>query len=470
MDRKALKKILENVVSGKDIVSLFLNAGQPPSLIYWALKSFYENPDMGLAQKVVGRFKASPQYLFDRVSDVVERVDRFRETNPYAILNLTYHANAAEIQEHWKQRLKEWHPDKHGDRDASLVMTQRINDAYMTLKTPDARKDYERQYAPFLAIVKDIEAQGRPPRFEKGHGSFLRWRYLIMAVLVVFAGLFVWKMRHRARAYETLAENINNVRSGSAQVKAKSPEEPSAYQRNPEKVQKEDIAHFSEKVLTDAGSHRGPVSGPPQPEAGVKVQDSPSRQEPPPVLVARGKSGFFGMRSGLPVSRGALDFSRDRPSVFVRKGGVHQRYVEGRARLDIQARRIPVQPRKVKLPLSEPKKIVEKYFEYYRRGDYHALLALFDAEAVENGIPVKGSKSSYRTFFRCLKVVRFDFEEKSSRKLGDKFFMDGKYVMEYKKVSGTKRIRDAGQISFVVVKGEKGRHSWLIRDVEYRSK
>ena len=190
-----LKKILENIASGGDIVSLFLKADQPPSMIYWSLKDFLGDPDLFLAQEVAEKHKVNSQYLLDRVSDVIERIDRFRETNPYAVLNLTYQADAASIQDSWKRMLKKWHPDRHGNRNESLTMTQKINDAYMILKSLDTRRAYDKQYAPFLMIVKDIEARERPPRLGRKRIPILKWRYLVLAILIVLAGLFVWKVR-----------------------------------------------------------------------------------------------------------------------------------------------------------------------------------------------------------------------------------------------------------------------------------
>jgi len=190
-----LKKILENVASGEDTVSLFLNMGQSPSVIYWSLKDFLRDPDLLLAREVAEKYKVSSQYLFDRIGDVIERIDRFKETNPYAVLNLTYQADAASIQDSWKRMLKKWHPDRHGDRDEYLTMTQKINDAYMILKSLDTRRAYDKQYAPFLMIVKDIEARRRPSRLGRKRIPFLRWRYLVLAILIVLAGLFVWKVR-----------------------------------------------------------------------------------------------------------------------------------------------------------------------------------------------------------------------------------------------------------------------------------
>ncbi len=72
-----------------------------------------------------------------------------------------------------------------------------IKVAYAGVNRPDLlqRAGAYAPHAPFLMIVKDIEARERPPRLGRKRIPILKWRYLVLAILIVLAGLFVWKVR-----------------------------------------------------------------------------------------------------------------------------------------------------------------------------------------------------------------------------------------------------------------------------------
>ncbi len=154
---------MKDILAGKELVPLFAESNRAPSVVYWGLKDFLEHPDDVLIRKVVAKFKVSPQYLIDRVEQIISQIDQFRETNPYSILDLTYEADLSEIENQWKRIVKKWHPDGKKERGwhDSLVMTQKVNEAYEILKSPHSRLAYNQTYIPLLAIVKDIEDHSR---------------------------------------------------------------------------------------------------------------------------------------------------------------------------------------------------------------------------------------------------------------------------------------------------------------------
>jgi hypothetical protein len=276
MSRKALKRILGDIGSGKDIIPLFLEARQSPSEVFWTLKSFLENPDKTLARKIAARHKVSPQYLYDRISDVVEKIDRFREANPYAVLNLTYHADAAAIQNSWKALLKEWHPDRQGGGEDGLLMAQKINDAYQTLKSPESRKAYDKQFAPFLAIAKDIEDNSThfSPRGERHLALKVS---LIGGILLVVALSYLWSIRSRQGSPPVrLANFAGGKKAGETGQAVRKREEP-----------KKDIP---KKQVTGVNVASSPVSKTPEtsPKAPRPKREAkpatanPPRECPPP--------------------------------------------------------------------------------------------------------------------------------------------------------------------------------------------
>ena len=66
----------------------------------------------------------------------------------YKILNVNSNASQKEIKAAFRKQSKKWHPDKNQDTDTTERM-QDINEAYIILKDPEARKKYDKEYEKF---------------------------------------------------------------------------------------------------------------------------------------------------------------------------------------------------------------------------------------------------------------------------------------------------------------------------------
>ncbi len=496
MSKKRLKRILEDVGAGKDIIPLFLEAGCPPRDVYWSLKYFLENAETPLVRKVAGKRKVSPQYLIDRVSDIVEKIDGFLETNPYAILGLNYHADAAEIQEKWKTLLKEWHPDKQKGGEESLAMTQRINDAYATLRTPESRKAYDRQYAPFLMIAKDIGEHPAAP-FPVSRRRFFPWSLWVVGALAVVAVAVLWSrrptpsspLRRGGTALEDGAKTMPasglnlSVESAVKRLTPSSSVNPSekaprpitcpvetvSVKPKPVKVafatpSREGIRTTAREPLLQAErlprKSVSPTAAPRREIAALEKKAGQARKmrsRHPNIAVSAW--GETGKRSGGGFTRCAFDFSGSASRIFLGRGEGPEDFSQPA----FTSRHVAVA---LKVPLGGPEEVVRRYIDCYLRGDYKELLRLFDTEAVENGVPVRGSAKNYRTFFQCLRVTKFDFRKERAREEPNTCLMQGRYVMEYRKKSGDKTIKNAGRLSFLVVRDKKG-GAWRIKEIAY---
>jgi uncharacterized membrane protein YkvA (DUF1232 family) len=65
--------------------------------------------------------------------------------NYYELLGIDAQANSAEIKQAYRNKLKEWHPDKNLDRLIEAEETTKIlNQAFYTLSDPDRRRQYDR--------------------------------------------------------------------------------------------------------------------------------------------------------------------------------------------------------------------------------------------------------------------------------------------------------------------------------------
>jgi uncharacterized membrane protein YkvA (DUF1232 family) len=65
--------------------------------------------------------------------------------NYYEFLGVDPKADADQIRQAYRDKLKEWHPDKNIDRlEEAEETTKILNQAYYTLKSPDRRRQYDR--------------------------------------------------------------------------------------------------------------------------------------------------------------------------------------------------------------------------------------------------------------------------------------------------------------------------------------
>ena len=65
--------------------------------------------------------------------------------NYYELLGIDPKADADQIKQAYRDKLKEWHPDKNIDRlEEAEETTKILNQAFYTLKDPDRRRQYDR--------------------------------------------------------------------------------------------------------------------------------------------------------------------------------------------------------------------------------------------------------------------------------------------------------------------------------------
>jgi len=86
----------------------------------------------------------------------------------YRVLGLSRSAAAPTVRQHYHLLVRLFHPDRSGDEDElDTRLTTRINDAYNTLRDPDARRRYDEDLAPFGA---DDDGESDPAAFFRASG------------------------------------------------------------------------------------------------------------------------------------------------------------------------------------------------------------------------------------------------------------------------------------------------------------
>lgn len=68
-----------------------------------------------------------------------------KSANYYELLGINPKASFEEIKQAYRNKLKEWHPDKNADKiEAAEEITKILNHAYYILSDPEQRKQYDR--------------------------------------------------------------------------------------------------------------------------------------------------------------------------------------------------------------------------------------------------------------------------------------------------------------------------------------
>lgn len=74
----------------------------------------------------------------------------------YKILEIEINASPEEIRAAFRKQAIRWHPDKNPGNDTTIKM-QVLNEAYLILKDPEARKLYDIEYIKFKKVKNKVE-------------------------------------------------------------------------------------------------------------------------------------------------------------------------------------------------------------------------------------------------------------------------------------------------------------------------
>jgi len=72
----------------------------------------------------------------------------------YSILNVDHKVNSEVIKKAYRSQAIKWHPDKNSGKNTTREMEQ-VNEAYLILGDPDARKRYDKEYTLFIQRIAD---------------------------------------------------------------------------------------------------------------------------------------------------------------------------------------------------------------------------------------------------------------------------------------------------------------------------
>ncbi len=121
----------------------------------------------------------------------------------YELLGIDPKADSAEIKQAYRNKLKEWHPDKNLDRlNEAEETTKSLNQAFYTLSDPDRRRQYDRvlRYTRGKDFGKVLDATAFWKKVEKASPALRQ----ILENLKNLYGLFVDSVKGKYNLHPAL--------------------------------------------------------------------------------------------------------------------------------------------------------------------------------------------------------------------------------------------------------------------------
>ena len=84
----------------------------------------------------------------------------------YEVLEIEFGAAIEEIKIAYKKQAVKWHPDKNPGQD-TLHQMQLINEAYLILKDPEAKRHYDIEYLKFKEYQRKSNSNNQEAKFKE---------------------------------------------------------------------------------------------------------------------------------------------------------------------------------------------------------------------------------------------------------------------------------------------------------------
>ena len=88
----------------------------------------------------------------------------------YELLEIAENADSDEIKASFRKQAIKWHPDRNPQLDTTVKM-QRINEAYLILKDPEAREKFDLEYKRFQGFKGVYKQEGKKSGWQNQHES-----------------------------------------------------------------------------------------------------------------------------------------------------------------------------------------------------------------------------------------------------------------------------------------------------------
>jgi curved DNA-binding protein CbpA len=166
--------LIHEPVKGEDVLTLIPDTDAKPDIILLRLFLLGLIDVQDSAAQIGGKFAGlEPAFAFRILEDMVAG---FESASLYDILSIPPEANQEEVQAAYHQLAKQYHPDRFQSknyseetrRKAEQVFTH-INKAYLTLKDPIFRADYdEKRLAKESKVEAELKARGTAQSDDEG--------------------------------------------------------------------------------------------------------------------------------------------------------------------------------------------------------------------------------------------------------------------------------------------------------------
>ncbi len=482
-EKKLTRDIVEDILAGRDILSLFLREGRDPLKVWKVLENLEKSEKLPFRRTILRKYGADESYLKDRVKNLIRQMRELDEKNIYRRLGVEPGATPEDIKTKWREILKRSHPDIKNESTEEFL---KIKEAYEILTDPQKRANYDKTYGPYLKLAEYLK-KGKLKKTKEGRGketAFLTALLTLIAASVLLTAVLTKKENKKVTLFETTGRDV-------ALLKIK--ETRSVVSKNPYKKQTETGPGAAQKTRNEGlRLNLEPKKKSPEKKAqvsqtmkkGTKTAAKAKQQKPVNPSEHRKNRGTktvlhlhkaeFSKKAHSPK---ALKISKITKSATDRKAESH---AQPSSRIEIKkpentvSRKVQIKvankalaSRKMAYDRDEEKalKLVELFTEFYRKGDVVSFLSLFSENATENGKPIAENIPKYDFIFRNFKIPLYSVKNKKITRTNNGFLVEGDYTMTMLPKNGGSISWFKGKVKWLISKDNSGK--WLIKELDF---
>lgn len=501
VERREFERVILMIIESNDVRELLREFSKDRLFFYSILKDIScgeDSPNYPLLERIAGAKRISPRYIVEASRMLLSYLaPNEPEEDYYKVLGVHPTSSAVEIRRRWLELLKSLHPDKAGE--AGLEATKKLNEAFEVLGNREKKEKYDAVRIPALPVIVRNRAT----------------RVLFNAYSPIFAALVLVVALAFIRQFDILSR----FREGTRLVAGRSPlsqgelsycEELGVTGLTPKEFSLEDILATHEEsgscfeqggVVARAEQEAVTVSGA---SGSSSVEEDVVQDHSLWGIVRRlgtlvSHTNARDSLSGASLASYPLTVASGEPKIETwqkkaasesivvksapgrgypserREAAQSSRVTKGK-----EARQAALKSRQmVSVPagvehlytpkLHSPDKVslysfVDSYRLAYMARDIGRFLALFEPDAVENGVAISRAEVVYRRNFSLYEITHYEIKVRMAELAGNRALVEGDFTLNFRQKGDGRGKTSVGDIKWHLVWSGEG---WRIKEINY---